>query len=152
MERPDWDWYQPASEHVAAGELGTAEQIIAEALEAGHLWRVSLLGAPKLQPLLGRRVSRPSRPRRAGGSRREVSNPWDHLQRDVMPELRQDGWATATLWISSSDYRLCSDRPASLTPAASSEHRPLRGNKPQPLAGPDDLPGTFMNKAVMVEA
>jgi predicted esterase len=53
-ERPDWEWYQRASEQVAAGELDAAEETIERALEAGHLWRVSLLIAPALQQLRGR--------------------------------------------------------------------------------------------------
>jgi predicted esterase len=54
VERPDWEWYQRAGEHVAAGRLEAAEEIIEAALGAGHLWRVSLLIAPSLQPLHGR--------------------------------------------------------------------------------------------------
>lgn len=53
-ERPDWEWYQRASEQVASGELDAAEDIIESALVAGHLWRVSLLIAPALQALRGR--------------------------------------------------------------------------------------------------
>jgi predicted esterase len=53
-ERPDWEWYQRASEQVAAAELDAAEQTIDTALGAGHLWRVSLLIAPALQALRGR--------------------------------------------------------------------------------------------------
>ncbi len=53
-ERPDWEWYQRASEQVSAGDLEAAERIIAGALEAGHLWRVSLLAAPTLEALRGR--------------------------------------------------------------------------------------------------
>ena len=53
-ERPDWEWYQRASEQVAADELDAAEDIIESALVAGHLWRVSLLLAPALQALRGR--------------------------------------------------------------------------------------------------
>lgn len=53
-ERPDWEWYQRASEQVAAGELDAAEATIEGALVAGHLWRVSLLIAPTLQALRGR--------------------------------------------------------------------------------------------------
>lgn len=54
-ERPDWEWYQRASDEVAAGHVEAAEQIVADALLAGHLWRVSLLAAPRLQPLHGRK-------------------------------------------------------------------------------------------------
>lgn len=54
IERPDWEWYQRASAEVAAGRLDSAEQITADALVAGHLWRVSLLEAPTLEPLQGR--------------------------------------------------------------------------------------------------
>jgi predicted esterase len=54
VERPDWEWYQRASAEVAAGRLDSAEQITADALAAGHLWRVSLLAAPSLEPLWGR--------------------------------------------------------------------------------------------------
>ncbi len=50
-DRPDWAWYQRASEQVASGELDAAEATIENALEAGHLWRVSLLIAPALQAL-----------------------------------------------------------------------------------------------------
>lgn len=53
-ERPDWEWYQRASEQVAADELVAAEETIEGALVAGHLWRVSLLLAPTLQALRGR--------------------------------------------------------------------------------------------------
>lgn len=53
-ERPDWQWYQRAGEEVAAGNLEAAEQIVAAALDAGHLWRVSLLATPALHPLQGR--------------------------------------------------------------------------------------------------
>lgn len=52
--RPDWEWYQRASEQVAANELDAAEETIDGALAAGHLWRVSLLIAPTLQALRGR--------------------------------------------------------------------------------------------------
>jgi len=52
--RPDWEWYQRASEQVAANELDAAEGTIDGALAAGHLWRVSLLTAPALQALRGR--------------------------------------------------------------------------------------------------
>jgi pimeloyl-ACP methyl ester carboxylesterase len=52
--RPDWQWYQLASEQVAADELDAAEETIEGALVAGHLWRVSLLTAPTLQALRGR--------------------------------------------------------------------------------------------------
>ena len=55
IERPDWEWYERSSDLVAEGDLDAAERVVAEALEAGHLWRVSLLIAPKLQPLHGRR-------------------------------------------------------------------------------------------------
>lgn len=54
-ERPDWEWFQRASEAVAAGNLAAAEEIAADALAAGHLWRVSLLKAPALEPLQGRK-------------------------------------------------------------------------------------------------
>ena len=53
-ERPDWEWYQRASEQVAAGELDAAEETIESALVARHLWRASLLIAPTLQALRGR--------------------------------------------------------------------------------------------------
>jgi predicted esterase len=53
-QRPDWEWYQRASEQVAANELDAAEETIEGALVAGHLWRVSLLIAPTLQALRGR--------------------------------------------------------------------------------------------------
>ena len=53
-ERPDWEWFRRACEAVAAGNLAAAEQISADALAAGHLWRVSLLTAPALAPLQGR--------------------------------------------------------------------------------------------------
>jgi predicted esterase len=53
-ERPDWEWYQRASEQVAADELDAAEETIEDALIGGHLWRVSLLIAPTLQALRGR--------------------------------------------------------------------------------------------------
>jgi predicted esterase len=52
--RPDWEWYQQASEQVAAGELDAAEETVEGALVAGHLWRVSLLAVPTLQALRGR--------------------------------------------------------------------------------------------------
>ena len=55
-KRPDWEWYQRSTDLVAAGDLDGAEHVIAQALEAGHLWRVSLLGAPNLDPLRGRVV------------------------------------------------------------------------------------------------
>jgi dienelactone hydrolase len=53
-ERPDWEWYLQASELVAAGRLDDAESRIKTAFQAGHLWRVSLLAAPPLEPLRGR--------------------------------------------------------------------------------------------------
>ena len=53
-ERPDWEWYQRASEQVASHELDAAEETIEGALVAGNLWRVSLLVAPTLQALRGR--------------------------------------------------------------------------------------------------
>ena len=53
-ERPDWKWFQPARDEVAAGNLDAAERVVAGAREAGHLWRVSLLQAPALEPLRGR--------------------------------------------------------------------------------------------------
>lgn len=53
-ERPDWTWYQDSMELVAAGRLDQAERRIAEALEAGQLWRASLLLSPTLDPLRGR--------------------------------------------------------------------------------------------------
>jgi predicted esterase len=53
-ERPDWAWYQTASELVAGGQLDAAEDTIATALNGGHLWRVSLLIAPTLDRLRGR--------------------------------------------------------------------------------------------------
>lgn len=53
-ERPDWNWYQRASEEVSAGRLEHAEDAIESALQAGHLWRVSLLASPVLEPLQGR--------------------------------------------------------------------------------------------------
>ena len=34
-ERPDWEWYQRASEQVAADELDAAEETIEGALVAG---------------------------------------------------------------------------------------------------------------------
>ncbi|MGH7764432.1 MAG: hypothetical protein ACREOM_08455, partial [Candidatus Dormibacteraceae bacterium] len=55
-ERPDWEWYRHASELVAEGRLDEAERVAASALEAGHLWRVSLLPAPALEALRGREV------------------------------------------------------------------------------------------------
>ena len=55
VERPDWEWYRRASELVSAGDLETAERVIEDALEAGHLWRASLLLTPTLDPLRGRR-------------------------------------------------------------------------------------------------
>jgi predicted esterase len=53
-ERPDWEWYARARDAVAAGDLDAAERSAAGALAAGHLWRVSLLLAPALEPLRGR--------------------------------------------------------------------------------------------------
>jgi predicted esterase len=53
-ERPDWEWYQQASEQASAGQLEAAEDTIEAALRAGHLMRVSLLLAPTLDPLRGR--------------------------------------------------------------------------------------------------
>ena len=53
-ERPDWGWYQRAIELAAAGDLDGAERSAAEALEAGHLWRTSLLHSPSLEALRGR--------------------------------------------------------------------------------------------------
>jgi predicted esterase len=53
-ERPDWEWYQHASDQVAAHELDAAEETIDSALVAGNLWRVSLLIAPALKALRGR--------------------------------------------------------------------------------------------------
>ena len=53
-ERPDWEWYERARNAVAAGDLEAAETSAANALAAGHLWRVSLLLAPALEPLRGR--------------------------------------------------------------------------------------------------
>jgi predicted esterase len=53
-QRPDWEWYQRASDQVAADDLNAAEETIEGALVAGHLWRVSLLIAPTLQALRGR--------------------------------------------------------------------------------------------------
>lgn len=47
-------WYQGSMELVAAGRLDEAERCIADALEAGHLWRASLLLSPMLDPLRGR--------------------------------------------------------------------------------------------------
>jgi dienelactone hydrolase len=54
-ERPDWEWYERARDAVAAGDLDAAEQSAADALAAGHLIRVSLLLAPGLEPLRGRK-------------------------------------------------------------------------------------------------
>ena len=53
-ERPDWEWYRRSCELIAAGELDAAEDVISGALEAGHLWRVSLLSAPAIRTLEGR--------------------------------------------------------------------------------------------------
>ncbi|HET9781822.1 MAG TPA: hypothetical protein VFR33_08585 [Candidatus Dormibacteraeota bacterium] len=53
-ERPDWAWYAQSSEQIAAGRLDDAEATIARALDAGHLWRVSLLLTPALASLRGR--------------------------------------------------------------------------------------------------
>ena len=53
-ERPDWEWYARARDAVAAGDLDAAERSVADALAAGHLWRVSILMAPSLEPLRGR--------------------------------------------------------------------------------------------------
>ena len=53
-ERPDWAWFEHARSAVAAGDLDGAERYAADALAAGHLWRVSLLLAPALDPLRGR--------------------------------------------------------------------------------------------------
>ena len=53
-ERPDWAWFARSSEQVAGGQFDAAEVTIAAALQAGHLWRVSLLLTPGLAPLLGR--------------------------------------------------------------------------------------------------
>jgi len=53
-ERPDWEWYRRSCELIAAGDLDAAEDVISAALEAGHLWRVSLLSAPAIRTLEGR--------------------------------------------------------------------------------------------------
>lgn len=53
-ERPDWKWYERVRDAVAAGDLDAAERSAADALAAGHLWRVSLLLAPAFEPLRGR--------------------------------------------------------------------------------------------------
>ena len=54
-ERPDWEWYERARDAVVAGDLDAAEQFAADGLAAGHLIRVSLLLAPGLEPLRGRK-------------------------------------------------------------------------------------------------
>ena len=54
LERPDWEWYERASDLVAAGRFAEADEVVEAALAAGHLWRISMLIAPKLEPLWGR--------------------------------------------------------------------------------------------------
>src|SRR5439155_11139442 len=46
--------YPRSCELIAAGDLEAAEDVISAALEAGHLWRVSLLSTPAIRTLEGR--------------------------------------------------------------------------------------------------
>ena len=85
VERPDWDWYQRASDLVAAGDLEGAERAAAAALDAGHLLRVSLLLSSRLDPLRGRHAFE----RTAAEARRRVAARHDKpLVLTAMPERR----------------------------------------------------------------
>lgn len=90
-ERPDWEWYQRGSDEVAAGRLDAAEQIAADALAAGHLWRVSLLLAPALQPLRSRERFEAI----AAEARQRVEA--RHLEPEVLVAGRSGGAAVAPM-------------------------------------------------------
>ena len=90
-ERPDWEWFERARAAVAAGDLDGAEQTVADALAAGHLWRASLLLAPALEPLHGR----PRFEEVAAEARRRVAE--RHLSPTVLVESARNRAGIAPL-------------------------------------------------------